>query len=282
MDQTRIDEIVTLLANDFKKYVLAIINIYGKYIPKSRLEELKSINDYHQYVKIFETGSVNGYANNEGVYLPISADRLLTSARKIPGFGMNKNHKSYNANNLLTNNNTFLSYLFHVYISGSDAKQYYDELLLHETMHFCGSGGAYPLKEGINELLTRKLALENNFITNGCAYPKELKIALKLQSILGEEIINQIAFINDDLKTIEYIKKNKGLEIAILYNKINEEMEKEFSKKYYAKMNTYKGSLGPIRKTINYRKINYQKVDLLITELESKLKEVENNKIKTM
>ena len=54
------------------------------------------------------------------------------------------------------------------------------------------------LQEGINELLTRKVAIERKFRINACGYPKEVKISYELPKIFGEDRLNQIAFISDE------------------------------------------------------------------------------------
>ena len=42
---------------------------------------------------------------------------------------------------MIINNNSFMDYVIHLFISGTNAEGYYQDLLLHETLHFCGSGG---------------------------------------------------------------------------------------------------------------------------------------------
>lgn len=253
------------LINDLKirlsEYVKAIIEKYGKYIPQERLKELINL-DYNDdsLIRIYDYGTVNGFADNTGISLPLCADRLFKIASKIPGFGINKKHKLYSENNILLNNNGFAKYVFHAFISGIDAKGYYEDLLLHEALHFCGSGGATALREGINELLTRKLAKEKGFRTNGSAYPKEVNVVYHLQELFGEEIINQIAFMNSDGEIALFLTSRLGLEASSLYLAVSREMEKEFNEKYYSKFDTYNGIIGVIRKTINYHKIDYSKI----------------------
>lgn len=198
--------------------------------------------------------------------MPLCADKLLNTASKIPGYGINKEHKSYNSENLISNNNTYINYIYHVFLSGTNAEGYYDDLLLHETMHFCGSGGSSALKEGINELLTRKLALEKGFRTTGCAYPKEVQLAFQLQNIFGEDILNQIAFINSERNIYFFLANTLGLESAELYTKVSKGMEKEFNEKYYANMDSYSGFTGIMKKMLNYRKINYSSVYKILND----------------
>lgn len=260
MEQKNHEEIHRNLTNNLKKYVKAIISKYGEYIPKDRLSILNSITEYENIIKIYDYGSVNAYANSEQISMPLCAEKLLNTASKIPGYGINKKHKSYNEDNLIDNNNTYINYIIHAFIAGTNAEGYYDDMLLHETMHFCGSGGGTALKEGINELLTRKLALEKGFRTNGCGYPKEVQVAFKLQNIFGEEILDQIAFINSESQIYLFLANELGIEASNLYMTVSNMMEKEFKEKYYSNLDSYNGITGIIRKTINYKKIDYSNI----------------------
>ena len=156
-------------------------------------------------------------------------------------------------------------------------EEYFEDLLLHEIMHFCGSGGSTALMEGINELLTRKIALENNFKTSGCGYPKEVRIAYTLQEILGEDIINQIAFINNELDILNYLEDTIGKEASDLYLDISGIMNNEFQEKYYKDMNTYNGLEGIKKKIENYQTIDYTKAYELIEEYNKNKKVNESN-----
>ena len=256
------------LASHLKEYISAIIERYGKYISQEKLASLNNISDFESLIKIYDYGSVNAYANDDEIRMPLCADKLLNTASKIPGYGINRKHKSYNSETLISNNNTFVNYIFHVFVSGTNAEGYYDDMLLHETMHFCGSGGSSALKEGINELLTRKLALEKGFRTNGCGYPKEVKLAFKLQDVFGEEIINQIAFINSEWEIYIFLANTLNLEAAELYKKISQMMEKEFNKKYYANIDSYNGFTGILIKTLNYFKIDYSDIYEILNDYE--------------
>ncbi len=252
------------LSIHLEQYIAAIIEKYGKYIPQARLDVLNNISDFAKIIKIYDYGSINACANASEIKMPLCADKVLNFMSKIPGYGINKNHQSYNQENLINNDNTFSDYIYHVFITGTNVEGYYEDLLLHETMHFCGSGGATALKEGINELLTRKLALEKNFRTNGCAYPKEIQIAFELQQIYGEEILNQIAFINSEKQIYMFLENTIDKEAAELYLNISNIMEREFYPKYYSNMDSFNGITGIIRKTTNYNKIDYSSVHELL------------------
>lgn len=263
MDNSKLNAIKNNLSTTLEQYIKEIINEYGNYIPKERLHFLQNINDYSSIIKIYDYGSINAMANREMISMPICADKILKKISKIPGYGIKKNHQSYDKNDIVNNNN-FISYLFHVFISGTDTKDYYDDMLLHETMHFCGSGGASALKEGINELITRKIALKKNFKTNGCGYPKEVKIAYELQNIFGEEVLEQIAFINSLPEICYFLDKTLGSDASKLYQDITLEMEREFNQKYYSKFDSYNGLTGIMQKTLNYYKIDYSNVYKLL------------------
>ena len=264
MDQIELNKIQKNLTATLEVYILSIIEKYGKYMTDCQLRMLKSIDRYNDIIKIFDFGAINGYADQKNIYMPLSAEKALYKMSKLPGFGLKKEHKSYTTKNLIINNNTYLNYIWHLFVLGSSVENYYEELLLHETLHFCGSGGATALKEGINELLARKLALDKNFKTSGCGYPKEVKIAYTLEKLLGEEVINQIAFINNHSKVIEYLKVTLGEDVADLYDEITFRMEEEFNNKYYKNMDSYDGLCGVVRKTINYFKIDYSEVYIII------------------
>lgn len=266
-----LDKIHKNLTLTLEKYIKTITKTYGRFIPKERLTYLYNIKDYSNVIQIFDYSSINGYANNKYIALPLNADKAFDELKKIPGYGINKNHKVYDNTTLIINNNTFMTYVDHVIKKGMTIEDYFNDLLLHETMHFCGSGGSTALKEGINELLTRKIALENNFKTSGCAYPKEVRIAYTLQQMLGEDTINQIAFINNELDILNYLEDTIGKEASDLYLDISGIMNNEFQTKYYKDMNSYNGLEGIKKKVENYQNIDYTKVYELIDEYNKKI-----------
>ena len=280
MKQNELDKIRKNLAIHLEEYINAIIEKYGKYIPKDRLEVLNNISDYESLINIHDYGSVNAYATNHGIAMPLCADKLLNIASKVPGYGINKNHHSYNSSNLINNNNTFMVYIIHVFVSGTNAEGYYEDMLLHEVVHFCGSGGASALREGINELLTRKIALDKGFRTNGCGYPKEVHLAYRLQSIFGEDIIDQIAFIESDNDVCIFLADNLGEEAASLYLNVVKATQKEFDRKYYEKMDSYSGAFAILKKTLNYNFIDYSRVYQLLDDYELSRNEKEEKRMK--
>lgn len=256
------------LTERIKEYISVIIEEYGKFIPKERLDYLKSIKDYNEILRIYDYKEVSAYANERNISMPLCADRLLNMISKVPGYGINKNHKTY-SDDIVINDNTYLTYLKHVFISGTDAEGYYEDILLHEVMHFCGSTGAKVLEEGTNELLTRMLAQKYNLRTSSCGYPKEVKLVNELMECFGEETIKRLAFMRHMEDRIDYLRNKLGEDAANLYLKVHEQAEKEFADKYYSHMSEFKGATGLAKKVLFYDKIDYSKVYSLIDEYKS-------------
>lgn len=264
MSSLNVEEIHRKLTERIKECIKIIVEEYGPYMPEEVLIKLNSVEDYNQILKIYDYGEVSAYADSNNVYMPLGVDRLLSIASKVPGYGINKNHRPYNSENIVINNNTFLTYIKHVFISGTNAEGYYEDLLLHEVMHFCGSGGGTVLDEGTNELLTRMLAQKYNLRTNSCGYPKEVSLAYELMKCFGEETVIRLAFINSFNQKIEYLKDTLGEEAANMYLQVSELAEKEFNEKYYSHMSEFSGALGIAKKVLFYKKIDYSEIHNII------------------
>jgi len=271
MDREKLENIHDKLSKDLELYIHAVVEKYGGSMQKYQLEKLANITDYRNILKIYDYGSVNGYANNRNISMPLCADKIMNLARFVPGYGINKGHKAYNEETLIINDNTFVDYIKHVFISGTDIEGYYSDMLLHEVMHFCGSGGATALREGINELLTRKLALDKGFRTSGCGYPKEVQIAYQLQEIFGEDTINKIAFMHTEEEVYSFLENTKGTKAANLYKDVSVMMEEEFDNKYYRYMDSYGGITGILKKVRNYAKIDYSNIYSRINEYQREI-----------
>lgn len=232
-------------------------------MPIDTLNRINSIDDY-KILRIYDYGEVSAYANRENISMPLCADRLLTLLSKVPFYGINKNHRTYNNENIIVNDNTFFTYISHVFISGTNAEGYYDDLLLHEVMHFCGSDGGSVLKEGFNELLTRMIAKKYNLRTNSCGYPKEVKLAYDLMNCFGEDIVVKLSFINGFENELNFLRDNLGEDAVNLYYQVTKMAEKEFSSKYYSHMTEFSGALGIAKKILFYKKIDYSGVYQMI------------------
>ena len=264
MNEKDIKEIHARLTNQVKEYIFAILSKYGKYMPDEQRKKLEDITDFSRVVHIESFGSINGYAGPGGVYLPLDAFKVIELIKQIPEYGSDKNHRCYQPDSLIQNDNTFMTYIHHMIVSGATVEDYYQDLLLHEVMHYCGSGGSTALREGLNELLTRKIALEKGFRTNGCAYPKEVAMCLELEKIFGEDVMNQISFIPEEQKVFSYLETMLGEKEANLYRKVSFSMEQSFSNQYYRYMNTFQGIDGVYEKEKRYRNICYDKAYQLI------------------
>ncbi len=265
MINEQIDDIHKRLTLKVAKYIKAITQEYGKFIPKERLSYLGNIN-YDEIIQIYDYGNINGLANPKHILLPLNAEKALEKIKTLPGYGSDPSHQTYDQVTAIINDNTFETYVNHAIVTGMTLEQYFEDLLLHETMHFCGSDGGNALKEGINEYLTRKLALKKGFHTNGCAYPKEVKIAHTLESILGEEVITQIAFIKPYDKVLSYLETTLGKDASELYQNVTHAMDEEFYNRYYRHMNHFDGLEGIQEKVTNYKQIDYSKVEQIIEQ----------------
>lgn len=197
---------------------------------------------------------------------------------------MVKNHKTCNQDNMIINDNTYLTYIKHVFLKGLNPEEYFKEILLHETLHFCGSGGGNAIREGINELKTRQLAKKYSLLTSSCGYPKETKIAHELENIFGKDIINKISFAKSDLE-IKNILDLISPVATSFYFELDAIMEKEFYHKYM-KYKFY-GFLGPFKKAKKYNSIDYTEAYALIDKYKKNLqisikqsnKDNDNNKV---
>ena len=224
--------------------------------------------DLNERVHIENTGTISLFVKDKNFYFPLDAFRVLDVFRKIPGFGMLKDHKTYSEENIILNNNTFATYIKHVFLKGLTPLEYYKEILLHEVLHFCGSGGSSAIMEGINELKTRQLAKKYNLLISSCGYPKETGIAYQLEEIFGEDIINRIAFSKNDRERKE-ILDTVSTDATEFFFKLEELMEKEFYNKYM-KYN-FPGITGPFNKTKKYNSIDYTEVYVFMDNYKKKI-----------
>lgn len=269
-----IDNIKSHLISEIEKLIEIIKNEY------SNLVDIPINYDLNELVHIKDTGTISLMVSGKNFYFPLDAFKVLEMLKKIPGFGIMKNHKTCNKDNMIINNNTYITYIKHVFLKGLTPEEYFKEILLHETLHFCGSGGATAIREGINELKTRQLAKKYGLLTSACGYPKETKIAYELEKIFGERIINRISFAKNHWE-IKEILDQISPEATSFFFALEKTMEKEF----YSKYMKYKfpGLTGPLKKTQKYNSIDYTKAYALINEYKRKLqKQAETETEKTI
>lgn len=278
------DEIIESLALLLKQYVQIILREYGDVIKTEDIIKLKQIVDYKDVIKIADTGTISCYVtSNKEIFFPESIYKTLNSLKFIPGYGIKKKHKTYTGENVVLNDNTFLTYMKHLFIKGADAKEFYEEMLLHESLHFCGSGGARPLLEGLTEHRARQLAKKYNLKTTGCGYPKEVQIVDELEQIFGEKFMNMYLFDRGGFRSWEYLGKEFGVEAQEFLKKLEHSMEEEFRSKYYEKGFKFKGLFAPIKKFKTYSDLNYEEVYKMINDYKENLmkKEVSREKKET-
>lgn len=264
MNKEQKKQIKKELTLQLEKYINIFKLEFKEKIPNDILEFFTGITDYEELIKIENTGTITCYVKNRKIYFPILADKILNIIKVIPGFGNNPNHKAYQEDTLVINNNTFLDYMKHAFISGTNAKEFFLEMLLHEVMHLCGLAGGSAFEEGLTELKTRELAKKYNLKTSSCGYPKEVAIAYRLQRIFGKDLMDTIAFYMPPSKRRDIILKRLGPEEVELFDKIGNLMEQEFYTKYYK--HKFNGLTGPIKKAKKYDEIDYTKVHRLIDE----------------
>lgn len=251
--------------NDIKNNLIYEIEKLVKIIKNEypNLVDIPVDYDLKEMVHIKETGTISLFVRGRNFYFPLDAFRVLEALKKLPGFGMMKKHKTCSEDNMIVNDNTYMTYLKHVFLKGLTPEEYFKEILLHETLHFCGSGGGTAIREGINELKTRQLAKKYGLLTSSCGYPKETKIAYELEKIFGESIINKISFAKN-YSEIREILDSVSPKAAHFFFNLEETMEREFHDKYMK--HKFPGLTGPLKKTQKYNSIDYSKAYALIDE----------------
>lgn len=260
-----------VLADDMKKYVEIILKEYENVIPAEQKEFLRRIDDYLPRIMVYDTGTISMFAIDIGVVMPEGAYKIFKYLKMMPGYGINKNHKSYEEGEIV-NDNTYYDYIKHVFVSGMSVEEFFRDTLLHETMHFCGSDGGNALREGFTELKTREIAQKYNLKASRCGYPKEVDMAIRIQNIVGPDVANQITFAKNE-KEIHWILQEKcGEDIERLYFEISELMDKELEAKY--DHSKFGGIFGPIKKARAYSKIDYSEIYKKIESFDKKRKEV--------
>lgn len=257
VDLVNINDIKNSLISEIEK----LIEIIKKEYPN--LVDIPTDYDLKKMVHIEQTGTISLFVCNKNFYFPLDAFKVLGTLKKIPGFGIMKKHKTCNQDNMIINDNTYITYIKHVFLKGLTPEEYFKEILLHETLHFCGSGGGTAIREGINELKTRQLAKKYGLLTSSCGYPKETKIAYKLEKIFGETIINKISFSKNQCE-IKEILDSVSSDASSFFFSLEVLMEKEFHNKYMKYK--FPGLAGLFKKTQKYNSIDYTKAYALIDE----------------
>lgn len=271
-------ELIDELAQQLEKYVSIILKEYGDLIQLEDIIRLKNVKDFREYIRIWDIGTITSLVTSDHkIHFPEKVYEILNKIKYIPGNGINKKHQVYNDDNVVLNDNTFETYIKHVFIKGMNAKEFYEENLLHESMHFCGSGGSSPLLEGLTEHRTRELAKKYKLKTTGCGYPKEVKIVDELQKIYGEKYMSLYLFDRGGKKSREYLENNYNQDAVELFDNVISLMEKQFHVKYFDRTSDFTGFLAPLKKAKAYSELDYEVVYKLIDDYKSKHKNASKN-----
>lgn len=260
------------IKNNLISEVQKLVKIIKKEYPN--LVDVPVNYDLQELVHIEQTGTISLFVRNHNFYFPLDAFKVLGAFKRIPGFGMVKNHKTCNQDNMIINDNTYITYIKHAFLKGLTPEEYFKEILLHETLHFCGSGGRTAIREGINELKTRQLAKKYDLLTSSCGYPKETKIAYELENLFGEDIINKISFSKSRWEIKEILDSVSPIASSFFFT-LETVMEEEFYDKYMKY--EFPGLTGPFKKTQKYNSIDYTKAYLLIDEYKEKIGSKKDN-----
>lgn len=260
------------IKNNLISEIQKLVKIIKKEYPN--LVDIPVNYDLQELVHIEQTETISLFVRNHNFYFPLDAFKVLDAFKRIPGFGMVKNHKTCNQDNMVINDNTYITYIKHAFLKGLTPEEYFKEILLHETLHFCGSGGGTAIREGINELKTRQLAKKYNLLTSSCGYPRETKIAYELENLFGEDIINKISFSKSRWEIKEILDSVSPIASAFFFT-LETVMEEEFYNKYMKY--EFPGLTGPFKKTQKYNSIDYTKAYLLIDEYKERISSKEDN-----
>ena len=278
------DKIIEKLSKQAAEYIKIILKEYGDYIPEYIEEELSNIKDLKEHITIKDTGTISCLCGHEliskneyqsKIYMPLLADKILKIVKYLPIF-KDEEHKVYDENNVVINDNTFVDYVKHLAKKKASAEEFYEENLLHEVMHFCGSYGGQALEEGLTEYHTRKIAQKYNLKTTGCGYPKEVKIAHELENIFDERAMNLYSF--DKIKAKEYIEETYGIEAYNFLQNLTEVIDDEFRNKYYSGTEQFNGLTAPFKKINNYEKLNYTDIYEMIDKYKKGIEKNKNEK----
>ena len=202
----------------------------------------------------FNSGDTITFVVTDGkLLLPKAFYNLFPLFKNYDNYGKNKNN-GRQVGEYLDTRTTYFEYIEHVITGALSVYDYFEESLLHEAMHICGSEGGSPLEEGINELKTRELAQKYNIKIAAYGYSKEVEVAKRLQKILGNKIMDELTFIPLN-ERFEFLSARVGLKLAQLYQFLTREMLKiSYESGYYQKNSHFN---DPFEKAKLYETIDY-------------------------
>lgn len=237
------------------EYIKLILNNYSNC---NRKKILNIINYDSEIIKFNSSNAISFVVRDGVLLLPKAAYQIFPLLKQYKNYGAKPN-SGRNIEDYLDTNTTYMEYINHVIEAGLSVYDYFEESLLHEAMHICGSQGGTPLEEGINELKTRELAQKNNIKIAAYGYSKEVEIAKKLQQVIGKGIMDELTFI-PSYKRKEFLVDRLGKDIGELYRLISDKMI-EKSKSYYD--NLFQVN-NPFEKARLYEDIDYTEVHQII------------------
>ena len=243
------------------EYIKLILKNYSN-CDKEKI--LNSINNDDKIVEFNTLDTITFIVQNGVLLLPKAAYKLFPLLKQNENYGTKaNNHRSIE--DYLDTNTTYMEYINHLIESGMDVYDYFEESLLHEAMHICGSQGGTPLEEGINELKTRELAQKYNIKIAAYGYSKEVEISKQLQQIVGKDIMDELTFIPKH-KRKEFLIHKSGEDVAELYKLLSNKMI-EKSSNYYDKL--FQVS-DPFEKAKLYEDVDYTEVYQIIDNYQTK------------
>lgn len=249
-----------------KELLFQYINIILKEYPNSnRKNIIDKINNGEEIVKFNETNTISFFVKDNVLLLPKVVYSIFPLLKKYPNYGTKLN-QCRSSKDYLDTNTTYVEYINHVIEGALTIYDYFLESLLHEAMHICGSRGASPLEEGINELKTRELAMKYNIKIAAYGYYKEVEIAKRLQNLIGKEVMDDLTFVEID-RRLDFLSMRVGLELAKLYELVSIKM-REKSKEYFDNMAFIS---DPLKKAQLYDEIDYSDILIIIDNYSKKI-----------
>ena len=246
--------------------------ILSEYPNSDRKNVMDAIRSGKEMVKFNNSDTISFFVNNGVLKLPQSAYTIFPLLKQYDNYGMNLNNRR-NPKDYLNTNTTYMEYINHIIEAGLSEYDYFEESLLHETMHICGSRGGTPLEEGINELKTRELAQKYNIKIAAYGYSKEVEVAKRLQNIIGKEIMDELTFIPTN-KRKDFLSIKVGNDEAELYESLSLRMC-EKSNEYYNKIVQVE---NPFEKAQLYETIDYTEEYSLLDNYSKSLDNSNNSK----
>ena len=243
-------------------YIRVIISEYKDSIKPETVDYLLNNN----LVEFNNANTISFFVRDGILYLPKHIYDLMPIFKSHELYGISPKD-ARKREDLLDTNTTFYDYIDHFIKAGLTPYDYFEESLLHEAMHLCGSGGNNPLGEGMTELKTRELAQKYDLKTSGYGYPKEVEVAKTLQDVLGKDVMDQLTFLRVPERR-DFLIEKVGIEKADLYRKVFRDMI-VLSGEYSNEIETIS---DPYAKAEAYKRISYASVLEYIDEYIEKTK----------